>query len=241
LPPDPDPIFSGVHSPDLVLAAFSGLLASPQPDWPPQTVVTGFPFFDHDDDGLPPEVLRFLDAGPPPIVFTLGSSAVFDAGAFYAVAAATAARLGRRAVLVVGRDPRNRPPRLPDGVIAVEYASFARLFPRAAAIVHQGGIGTTGQAMRAGRPMLVVPFAHDQPDNADRVRRLGIARVVPRRRFGAERVAAELRDLLHNPAYAERAAAVGRKIGTEDGAEAAAAALDGLLRQALPPPAGSER
>jgi UDP:flavonoid glycosyltransferase YjiC (YdhE family) len=230
LPPGPDPIFAGTHSPFLVLAAFSPLVAAPQPDWPPQTVVTGFPFHDDPVTSLPPELERFLDDGLPPIVFTLGSSAVMDAGSFYADGAAAAARLGRRAVLLVGREPANRPRDLPDGVLAVDYAPFSRLFPRAAAIVHQGGIGTTGEAMRAGRPMLVVPHAHDQPDNADRVRRLGVARTIPRRRFTAARVEAELRRLLVDPSYAARAAQVAAAVRQENGAGTACAAIDALLR-----------
>ena len=96
---------------------------------------------------MPSELIRFLDAGPLPLVFTLGSSAVVDAGPFYDHSATAAKLLGRRAVLLVGKDPRNRPATLPDGIVAFDYAPFSELFPRAAAIVHQGGIGTTAQAM----------------------------------------------------------------------------------------------
>ena len=128
---------------------------------------------------MPDELLTFLDRGDPPIVFTLGSSAVGAAGDFYRESVAAAASLGARAVLLVGHDPANHPrDPLPRGVIAIESAPHQELFPRAAAIVHQGGVGTTGQAMRSGRPMLVVPHAHDQPDNAFRVTRLGAARVL---------------------------------------------------------------
>src|SRR5262249_4169120 len=82
LGPGADPIFEGQHSPDLVLAMFSELLAAPQPDWPPNTRVTGFAFYDQLDKGkeMSPELKKFLDSGPPPIVFTLGSSAVRTAG-----------------------------------------------------------------------------------------------------------------------------------------------------------------
>ena len=80
-------------------------------------------------------------------------------------------------------------PSLPEGIVAFDYAPFSELFPRAAAVVHAGGIGTTGLAMHAGRPMLVVPHAHDQPDNAHRLARLGIARVLWPRRYTPARVA----------------------------------------------------
>jgi UDP:flavonoid glycosyltransferase YjiC (YdhE family) len=231
LPPTSDsPLFEGQNSPLLVLAMFSKLLADKQPDWPRQAVITGFPFCDQDGEGgMPPELLHFLDAGPPPLVFTLGSSAVVDPGPFYEHSVAAAKRLGRRAVLLVGKVPRNRPASLPDGIVAFPYAPHSELFPRAAAIVHQGGIGTTAQAMRSGRPMLVVPYAHDQPDNAERLRRLGIARTVSRHRYSPGRGATELRQLLDNPIYSQRSAEAGEQVRQEHGVGAACDALEALL------------
>ena len=230
LPPVADPLFDDAHSPALVLALFSAHFAAPPPDWPPQTCVTGFPFHDllaGDDVGLSTDLARFLDAGPPPVVFTLGTSAVRTAGDFFAQSLDAAEALGRRAVLLVGPDPRNRPARASrsDDVILAEYAPCSGLFPRAAAVVHQGGIGTTAQALRAGVPALVVPFAHDQPDNAARVRRLGVGRVLPRSRYRAARVAAELRALLNGETYARPARELGERIRRENGAETAAEVL----------------
>jgi UDP:flavonoid glycosyltransferase YjiC (YdhE family) len=215
------PLFEGSYSPTLALALFSPLLGPPQTDWPPQVVATGFPFFDRDVE-LAPEMERFLAAGAPPLVFTLGTSAVVDAGRFYHQSADAAIKLGRRAILLTGLDPANRPPHLPPSVAAFDYAPFSTLFPRAAAIVHQGGVGTTAQAMRAGRPMLVMPYAVDQPDNAARVQRLGIARVVSRKAYSAERAARELNLLLSTPSYAERATQIGAQIRAESGAATAA-------------------
>jgi rhamnosyltransferase subunit B len=230
LPPAPagNPLTEG-YSPWLHLALFSKRLVDKQPDWPAQTIVTGFPWFDHDGSaGLPPALSQFLDGGPPPIVFTLGTAVAADAGPFYECSAQAARLLGRRAVLIL-KDPRNRLPALPEGAAAFEYARFSELFPRAAAIVHHGGIGTTGLAMRSGRPMLIMPCAWDQPDNAERVARLGISRTVPRHRYTPTRVAAELRRLLHDPAYARRASEVGAQIRLENGVRVACDALEGVL------------
>ena len=223
LPPTQgNPLVDG-HSPVLHLALFSKRLADKQPDWPPQTVLTGFPLFDG-GGGLPPGLARFLDDGPPPIVFTLGMSAAMVAGPFFSHSVTAAKLLGHRAVLIL-KDPRNRPPDLPDGVAAFDYAPFSELFPRAAVIVHPGGIGTTGLAMRSGRPTLVVPYAHDQPDNAQRLTHLGIARTVLPRRYTGARAAAELRHLLDKPAYSQRASAIGADVRQEDGVRAACDAL----------------
>ena len=111
---------------------------------------------------------------------------------------------------------------LPPTMLAVEYAPHAALFPRAAAVVHHGGIGTTAAVLRAGRPMLVVPHAHDQPDNAFRAERLGLARVLDARRYRADRVADHLRTLLTMPSYLASARAIAARIGQEDGARTAA-------------------
>lgn len=223
------------HSPSLVLALFSAVLADKQPDWPVQTIVTGFPLYDQDGEtGLSPALARFLDDGPSPIVFTLGISAAMVAGRFYEESIAAAKILGRRAVLITGKNPRNLSASLPDGMMALSYVPFSDLFPRAAVVVHHGGIGTTGLAMRSGRPMLVVPFAHDNPDNAARTTRLGIARTLDCRCYSSARVAAEVRYLLDDAGYAERAAEVGAQIQREDGVRAACAALEVFMERARP-------
>ena len=99
-------------------------------------------------NGLPPSLDRFLNEGPPPIVFTLGSAVSMNAGDFFEQSLKCAKLLNRRAVLIVGKCNRDRLPDVSGDVIAIDYAPFTELFPRAAAIVHHGGVGTTGLAMR---------------------------------------------------------------------------------------------
>ena len=184
MPRGAHPLFEGQHSPARVLALFSRLLGDRQPDYPPQAVVTGFPFYDAAPTRpADPGLLRFIDAGEPPIVFTLGSSAVWIADDFYAVSIAAARALGRRALLLVGQNAERLRAEVPDSIGVFDYAPHAVVMPRASVIVHQGGVGTTAQALRAGRPMLVVPFGQDQPDNARRVVGLGVARTVGRGQY----------------------------------------------------------
>ena len=197
LPDRGSPVFEGQHSPTLVLALFSRLFAQPQPDWPPQARVTGFAFYDgRKEVELPRDLLNFLDGGSPPIVFTLGSSAVWVARDFFHESIAAAKMLGRRAVLLIG-DQRNRPAEaLPAEVFASDYAPYEVLLPRACVIVHHGGVGTTSQGLRAGVPTLIVPFAFDQPDNAAHAARLGTSRTLPRGKYRASRIAKERRAML---------------------------------------------
>jgi UDP:flavonoid glycosyltransferase YjiC (YdhE family) len=229
-----NPMLEGQHSPRMVLALFSSAFGKPQPDWPPHTRVTGFPFYDRrdrpgDEERLDTGLLKFLEAGEPPVVFTLGSSAIYAAGDFYRDSVEAARTVGVRALLLTG-EPWNRPAELPEGIAAFDYAPYSELLPRARAVVHQGGIGTTAQGLRAGIPTLVVPFSHDQFDNGSRVARIGAGRVLPRAKYNASTAAKELRALLREASYTTRAAEVGRQIRSEDGASAAADAIEEVLR-----------
>src|SRR5262249_28003530 len=119
-----------------------------------------------------------------------------------------------------------------EGVAVFEYAPFSEVLPRACAVVHQGGVGTTGQGMRSGKPVLIVPHAHDQFDNAARIERLGCGRALPRPRYNVETAARELRFLLDNPSYAEHAAEVGKVVQEEQGARVAADEIERILLSA---------
>lgn len=231
LPPtrEGNPLADG-HSPQLALALFSRHLAERQTDWPPQTVQTGFPILEADDQSrLPIALVKFLDAGPPPIVFTSGTAVSMNAGAFNAASLECAKQLGERAVLIVERSMLKNDSSLPSSIFAIDYAPFGKLFPRAKAVVHHGGVGTTGWAMRAGRPMLVVPFAWDQPDHAARIVRKGIGRTISKSRYTPTRAAKELRRLLDDPTYAQKAAEIGEQMQQENGVETACDAIESRL------------
>lgn len=221
----------GQFSPRLHLALFSRILAAPQPDWPAGTLVCGFPRY----DGAPPdarsraELEAFLAAGEAPVVFGLGSSVVMMAGAFWQAAVAAAKSLRRRAILLAGESPE-RLGALPATVKVFRYLPYSAVFPRASAIVHPGGIGTLAQALAAGRPQLIVPAAFDQPDNARRTVALGAARSLPFRRATAAALRDALGALLAMPEAAARARAIGGQVTREDGAGAAADALEGIFR-----------
>jgi UDP:flavonoid glycosyltransferase YjiC (YdhE family) len=226
-----NPFIDDKFSPYLILALFSPILAKPQPDWAANTVMTGFTFYDGTIGGaqLTPELKQFLDAGSPPIVFTLGSAAVMAPGNFYQESIQAANQLNRRAVLLIGK---NTPPEnLSKDILAVSYAPYSQIFSHACAVVHQGGIGTTAQALRAGRPTLVMPYSHDQPDNAARVERLGTSRTIPRKKYIAPRVTRELRELLDNPSYGAKAAEIRRIIQAENGVGIACDEIEKQLRE----------
>jgi UDP:flavonoid glycosyltransferase YjiC (YdhE family) len=233
LPKGANPLFDAKHSPKLVLALFSRVLGTEQKDWPANTLITGFCYYDADagNQALPANLEKFMAAGDAPVVFTLGSAAVLAAGKFYEYSAKAAIRLGIRAVLLIGTDPRNQlKTKLPESICVAEYAPYSALFNRAAMVVHQGGVGTVAQCLRAGKPMLIMPFSHDQPDNGRRMLRLKVARVIQRGRYTPWRVARRLKAMLAEPVLFKRAESVGRRLAGEDGVKTACDALEELYK-----------
>ena len=193
-----------VHSPQRIIALFPDWFGVPQPDWPAALRVTGFPQYDESDhQQLSPALREFLDRGPAPIAFTPGS-ANQNAAAFFRAAVDASARLNRRALLLTRHT--DHLPALPPTAHHESFAPLSRLLPRCAALVHHAGIGTLAQALAAGVPQLTMPMGFDQPDNTNRLVRLGVARWVGPTQFTGERVASELDRLLTDPAVASSCA-----------------------------------
>jgi UDP:flavonoid glycosyltransferase YjiC (YdhE family) len=216
LPPVRRPMHTWAHSPQLVVCLFPEWFASVQPDWPPGTVQTSFPLWDAADvTPEAPDVEQFLAAGDPPIVFAPGSANA-QAEGFFRAAVEACRTLGRRGMLLT-KFPEQLPQPLPPGVAHFAYVPFGRVLSRAAALVHHGGAGTLSQGLAAGVPHLVMPMAYDQHDNADRLRRLGVARVVRPHRFKGPRVARELQALLDSREVAERCRHWAGKLAGVDG------------------------
>jgi UDP:flavonoid glycosyltransferase YjiC (YdhE family) len=228
-----NPLLQGRYSPYATLGLYSKVLGQIQRDFPPRAAVTGFAFYDSREGGataIDAGLHEFLEAGPPPIVFALGSQAVFAPGTFYEEGLTAISHLGHRAVLVGAFAGESLPVKRSSDVLATPYAPYSQVFPRCAAIVHHGGIGTTGQALRAGRPQLLVPFWGDQPDNAARVARLGVGRAIRRSQCTAKRVTTELKILLEDEEYASRAMRTGEAVANENGAATAANIIGDVLR-----------
>ena len=203
LPPVRDVMRVFLHSPQLVLGFFPSWFAMPQPDWPPRTKLVGFPLYDEGEaTPMPPELEVFLQEGTPPIAFTPGSGNLH--GRAFFDAAVEACELLKRRGLLLSRFPENLPPGLPEGVVHFPYAPFGKLLPRVTALVHHGGIGTSAQAMASATPQLIMPLAHDQYDNAARMKLRGIARVLLPSKFRGPAVARELQSLIDGPEVTTR-------------------------------------
>jgi len=200
LPPVSGVFDSWIHSPDLVLGLFPEWFAPPVEDWPKQTVLTGFPLWDERDvQDLSADMHNWLNEDNPPLVFTPGS-AMHHAHEFFEAAVDACVRTGRRGLLLT-RHREHLPANLPPLVRYEEYVPFSSLLPRVAAIVHHGGIGTCAQGLSAGIRQIIMPMAHDQLDNADRLQKLGVAEVLPRRKFTGPRLARLVRKMFSDRSY----------------------------------------
>jgi len=230
LPPVGKGFFNWFRSPQLQLGLFPDWFGQPQPDWPKTLRLTGFPLYDEKGvETISPEADQFLKSGAPPIVFTFGTG-MRQAKEVFAESVAACRALGQRGVLLT-RFREQLPAELPADIRHFDYLPFGELLPRVAVLVHHGGIGTLSQALAAGIPQLVVPFAYDQPDNAARLERLGVARTVPHDSYRASVVAPALQELLQSSAVAVCCQALAQRLRDARPLDEAAHALEGLAGQ----------
>ncbi len=203
--PPLSPWLQWYHSANGVLALFPSWYARPQPDWPKNMLQWDFPLEDlAQENTLPADLVTFLEGGDKPVVFTAGTANQFAQG-FFKTAAELAARLHIRAVFVT-LYPAQIPAGMSSSIRVVSYAAFGSLLAHAAAFVHHGGIGTLAQGLAAGLPQLIVSMCHDQPDNGERIERLGVGLTLGMKDFTADRAEPLLRRLLEDPAMRQRAA-----------------------------------
>ena len=220
LPPVRGVFREWMHSPLRLIAMFPEWFAPQQPDWPPQTRLAGFPLYSEEGVVEPArDVVEFIDAGPPPLVFTPGSANVYG-GDFFQAAADACQRLGQRGLLLT-RFPDQVPASLPDGVRHVDFVPFRWLLKRSALLVHHGGIGSMSQALAAGVPQVIMPMGFDQCDNAARVERLGVGKSLPMKRFHGPALAETIRGLLDDSAVAGRCRDVAARLADADSVEQA--------------------
>lgn len=182
-------------SPERVIGMFPDWYGPPQADWPPQLRLAGFPMFDgRPGSKVPAELLEFCNAGEPAVAFTFGTG-MMHASRFFHEATEACRILGIRGIFLT-KHSHQLPESLPSFIKQCEFAPFQQLFPHCAAVVHHGGVGTTAKALAAGIPQLIVPLAFDQPDNASRLKQLGVSDSVKPKRVNSARLAKVLRTLM---------------------------------------------
>lgn len=201
------------------LVLFPTEYASSKPDWPKNFMQMGFPLYENQkEESVSLNLRNFLKAGLPPVVFTLGSTIVKRNTIFYDVTYRVVKKLNLRAVFLVGKK-RDRMPQeayMDKSVFISEYEPFSKLFPSCEAIVHQCGIGTSAQALHAGKPQVLVPFSHDQPDNARRIAQMGVGEVLAIGKLTEKSLEQKLLQILTKEKYKKNAQELKNKLQLVD-------------------------
>ncbi|MBZ0254489.1 glycosyltransferase, partial [bacterium] len=208
---------------------------TPRPaEWPDDVKVTGFWFLDRLDDWRPPDDLQaFLDAGEPPVYVGFGSIAGRKPKRTAQVVVEALQRANVRGIIASGWGGLDAS-QLPDTIFKIEQAPHDWLFPRMAAVVHHGGVGTTSAGLRAGRPTVVCPFFGDQPYWGSRVHALGVGpKPIPQKKLTPDNLAAAIREAATNPDMRRNAEALGEKIRAEDGVKTAVEFIEGWMGECV--------
>jgi len=226
------PRFEGMYSDHLNLLLTSPLLVKQQSDWPKNTVLTGFTWFEPDfmkgtEKSL--KLSQFLASGPPPIVFAPGGSKRTQPGVFFAESIMACRMLGVRAIIIAAQRFHEQIAPAPD-VLVTGYLPYSELFKNALAVVHSGGIGAIGWALRFGLPALVVPSSWDQYDNARLARQQNVSLLLAEKDYTAPAIVARLKQLLGNPGQQALLHSMSSRLVMEDGALVACAQIDALLQ-----------
>lgn len=212
---------------DISITLFPSWFAKSQSDWPSPLYSGEFQLYEPSpNQGLSPELTRFLALNESPIVFTAGT-AHRHAATYFGKALQAVQRIGRCAIFVT-RYREQLPAELPSTVLWQDYVSFRALLPHASLLVHHGGIGTTAEALRAGVPQLVVPMAHDQFDNGARVRALGVGGVLAASRLRVGTLAKMLHDLLASTTVRARCDIVAARFSQDQGIDALCRVIESI-------------
>jgi sterol 3beta-glucosyltransferase len=220
IPPVTDtiPFADELHRPATVLYGFSPVVVAPR-DWPATHHVTGYWYLDAPHAWHPPaDLLRFLDAGDPPICFSFASKGRKVTALTLPVLLGALARTRYRAILLRSKDSAAFDGTLPENVFVTDEIPHEWLFRQVAAVVHQADTTTTSEVLRAGVPSVVVLVGRGKLFWADRLHKLGVCPApIPKRRLSPSKLAATIHATVVDPQFRKRAQAVAREIEKEDG------------------------
>lgn len=224
------PTSESANSPQLALFAMTPQAFQLPPGSPAHYHVPGFFFVDEEPWEPDPALRQFLDAGAPPVVVSLGSTVHTDPAALTDIFVAALQSAGCRGIIQHGWSGLAEGRPLPPGIHAASYIPHTWLLPRAAAVVHHAGAGTTAAALRAGVPAVCVPHVRDQFAWAQFAVQRGCAAPdsIPFRALTVERLSAAIREVVHTPRYAEAARTLGEQIRAEQGVQHARRLIESL-------------
>ncbi|MCL4264022.1 MAG: glycosyltransferase [Anaerolineae bacterium] len=204
------------------LYAYSEAVVPRPADWDESSVVTGYWFLDAPANWQPdPELVRFLQEGSAPVYIGFGSMFMGGGKRKTEIALEALRVAGQRGILATGWGGLTGDNTSKE-IFVLDSVPHDWLFPKVAAIVHHGGAGTTGAALRASKPQIICPFVGDQFFWGRRMADLGVSpRPIPQIKLTAERLAEAIIDAVTNTNLQQRALSIGDTIRAENGIECA--------------------
>jgi UDP:flavonoid glycosyltransferase YjiC (YdhE family) len=177
------------HSSDFCLILFPKLFQSPYKDWPMPSVQGNFLLRTLRDHTLDQQINQFLKDGPPPVLLMFGSDnrqATYD---YDVCIKFFSERNFRIIVLTTSTLKINQA-----NVLCLKpKVNLSEIMAKSFLVIHHGGIGTISQALTAGVPQLVVPFAFDQWGNAKQLEKLGVGYLIPHQTLSEKSLSSALK------------------------------------------------
>ena len=213
-----------------ILYGYSPSVLPAPDDWPPWVMPTGWWYLDEPRYEPPAALARFLANGDAPITVGFGSMTPQDSQGLTRTVLDACERAGSRVILLQGWGSLGDTA-LPPWAHVEKDVPHAWLFPRSRALVHHGGAGTTGAAVRSGVPSLVVPLGFDQQFWGSRLQLLGVSPPpIKRRNLTAANLASAITTMCTDAAMRDAAAALGSRVQTDDGTGVAVARIEAHVR-----------
>jgi UDP:flavonoid glycosyltransferase YjiC (YdhE family) len=211
------------------IALWADWFAAPDSSWPPGVTPVGFVIDEESHSELPEDVQNYLAAGERPVLIT-GGTGLYLETEFYRASARACSLLGLRAILVT-QHREHVPEDLPDSVRWFGYVPFSKLMKHVAAVIHHGGRGTLSCALAAGVCQLVLAMGADRPDNAVRLKNLGVAEYLLRPAWQPIVVAEKLHALINSTAVTNRCKILAAQFAATNGVEAACDLIEDAMVQ----------
>lgn len=211
-----------------VLHAISPTLMRRPFDWPSHAEMSGFWNMPKSKARLPVELETFIEAGEKPVFIGFGSMVSSDPRTLAQIVTDALNQTGLRGVVAkgwAGLELKND-----NQILTIDPTPFDALFPRMAAVVHHGGLGTTATGLRAGVPNVIIPFFGDQALWGRRVAALGVGpEPIPRTKLTSGRLADALKRATSDPLMQDAARCMADKLESEYGVEKAVENIGRLI------------
>lgn len=201
------------------LCSWSDRVYPSRPEWPDWFHVTGYWFLDAPPSWQSPKnLLKFLAEGPPPVYVGFSSVTHLEREDMTHLIVDSLAKSGQRGMITSGWSELGKQAALPESVYVAESVPHDWLFPRVSVAVHHGGVGTTGAALRAGIPSVIIPFVVDEPFWAWQVHQLGAGPAgIPPQQLTVDNLALAIQTAINDAEMRQNAATLGKHIRAEDG------------------------